>query len=410
VFKSVRIGNGELDVGQIAEALVYYGRVVLSLRSGGVPDLVKVLGYEPLIDLMDMGALILSIDRHITSVRTEKVGNLEVHFLDHFSLTAGADGTKIESIEDEIRLQFRRKIGANPQADKQALSIASRVVVPQLDTTLSAEVLADVKDRDLLSQFIRAYLGAVVPGYRVHDNLKAEIATVKDGLVLLGNIDFPAINQIYHQFVPPSHSSITRAYVLANILDAARELKLAAGVETDLWVGAGISAILKMRISEIAAKLSRSKEDIAYFHDVEFEGRNFRDAVTGDNPRTGAELVSLLQQQEAQKFKLWLSTQEPNARLLKEYDRAVLAENGLTRKLPFRLGKVAVFTGLGVIADALLGTMGLATAAASGLTATSEFGLGAVDEFVVPRLLNGWKPNQFIEGPASSFLKDRNDF
>src|SRR5262249_26070695 len=54
--------------------------------------------------------------------------------------------------------------------------------------------------------------------------------------------------------------------------------------------------------------------------------------------------------------------------------------------------------------DAVLGTMGLATMATSALSAGSDVIASASDEFVLSKWLQGWKPNQFVEGPAKQFL------
>src|SRR5262245_16393375 len=54
--------------------------------------------------------------------------------------------------------------------------------------------------------------------------------------------------------------------------------------------------------------------------------------------------------------------------------------------------------------DAVLGTMGLATLATSALSAGSDVIASASDEFVLSKWLQGWKPNQFVEGPAKQFL------
>jgi hypothetical protein len=100
-----------------------------------------------------------------------------------------------------------------------------------------------------------------------------------------------------------------------------------------------------------------------------------------------------------------IGAQNPEGRLIKEYDRAIFARHGWTQRLPFKLGKIGIFAGLGVAVDAGLGTMGLATAAVTALSAGSDLAVGATDEFVLSKILRGWKPNQFIEGPARQFLQ-----
>ncbi len=229
------------------------------------------------------------------------------------------------------------------------------------------------------------------------------MASAKEGFVFLSNLDFDAINEIYHRHIPASHSSVTPAYLLAQILAARRELTLAAEVDADLRVNDALSAILQKRISSIAAALTKSRRDIDYFHTVEFEGRTFREAIN-KGEKTGRDLIALLEDEEGKKFKAWLAAQPPEGFLLKEYDRAVFTRHGWTQKLPFKLGKIVTFAGLGAIVDLSVGTMGLASLATAGLSAASDIATGTADEFMLPKLLKGWKPNQFIEGPAKKFV------
>src|SRR5262245_3427330 len=109
-------------------------------------------------------------------------------------------------------------------------------------------------------------------------------------------------------------------------------------------------------------------------------------------------------QRRDEEVQAWLSLQSPDARLIKEYDRAVFSKTGWAQRLPFRVGKIFVFAGIGVGVDAVLGTMGLATLATSALSAGSDVIASASDEFVLSKWLQGWKPNQFVEGPAKQFL------
>ena len=244
----------------------------------------------------------------------------------------------------------------------------------------------------------------MAPEYFVPDDLHVEIISSKDGLAFLGRVDFDSINEVYHRHIPASHSSVTPAYLLAQFLDARKELTLAADMNTELWVGDGLSAILQQRVKTILEATTKSKDSIAYFHNVEFEGRRFREAVNSSE-RTGAELIALLRDEETIKFKKWLANQKPDGHLIQEYDRAVFGRHGWIERLPFKLGKIATFAGIGGLLDLGLGTMGLASLAAAGVSAASDVAVGATDEFVLSKLLDGWKPNQFIEGPAADFLK-----
>lgn len=403
MFSAVRIGRGEVDLGTIAEALVYYGRVNLFVNGGGLAELIQKFGYDALVATLDLGALDLTFERQGYAVHTNTHGALEIHDFGNVALAGTAQGAKIETAADEIEHQFIRLFGNSAESKNRARYLSDRVHVPVANDQILQLARHDVKDLDFVVASVRALLKALVPEYIPPAPLRVEIATAKEGFVLLSNLDFTKINELYHQHVPLSHSSITRAYILSQILEARKELQLGSSVDSDIWVSDGVSAVLQQRVATIAKTLTKSKTDISYFHTVEFEARSYRE-VMNKKERTGQELVSFLQHEDTRKFKAWLAAQEPNGFLLKEYDKVVFSRYGWTQKLPFRSGKLVAFTGLGMAIDVGLGTMGLATLAATALSGASNLAVGATDEFMIPRLLKGWKPNQFIEGPARAFL------
>jgi hypothetical protein len=62
LFKAVTISprSIDVDVGQIAEALVYYGNVNVVCSRGVLAPFVQKFGYENLVRAMDQGLLTLS--------------------------------------------------------------------------------------------------------------------------------------------------------------------------------------------------------------------------------------------------------------------------------------------------------------------------------------------------------------
>jgi hypothetical protein len=403
VFNSLTIGTGELDVGSVAEAMVYYGSVDLYLKGGSLVDLVEHFGYDALVTAIDNKFLQIIFERYHYAVMSNGE-RPTFHDFGNVNLAGSAKGEKIQNAADEIEHQFLRRFGRNAENRTRARNLADKVRVADSNEQILQVARSDAKDKKFVTAAIKALLKALMPGYELPINFRFEVATAKEGFVVLTNLDWTEINRLYHKRVSPTHSSITPAYLLVHLLDARKELTLSANSETDLLVGDGVSAILQTRISSIASRVTKASQDIKYFHVTEFEGRTFREAIN-NKERTGVELINLLEDTDTQKFKTWLKSQNPDGFLMKEYDKAVVGRHGWTARLPFRAGKIVTFTGLGLAADALLGTFGLATAAATAASAATELGLGATDEFMLEKLLRGWKPDQFIEGPAKEFLE-----
>lgn len=403
MFSAVRIGTGELDVGAVAEAMIYYGRVTLFARAGHVAELVHKLGYDSVVAALDLGTLELAFERTGYGVITNKRGQNDYHDMGNFSLTGTHDGQKIENIADELDYQFRRKFGRSSNSTKRAHLLAERIRETPPEGSILQQARKDIKDSFFVDAAIRDWLAAMAPEYLVPKDLHVEFVNVKNELLYLGRLDFEAINKIYHLHTPISHSSVTPAYLLSQFLEARKELSLAAASNADLWIGDGLSAILKQRVSTLISATENRKRDVNYFHDIEFEGRTFREVINSGE-KSGADLIALLQNEQTQKFKTWLGAQDASGHLIKEYDKAVFKNHGWTQKLPFKLGKITAFAGLGALVDLGLGTMGMASVAAATLSAGSDVAVSSADEFLLSKILKGWKPNQFIDGPAKHFL------
>jgi hypothetical protein len=115
--------------------------------------------------------------------------------------------------------------------------------------------------------------------------------------------------------------------------------------------------------------------------------------AVNNRQRSFADVLELVQQ--AQKFKDWLRKQGPSADLSEEYCREV-SRLDWADKLPPK-----------AVRWLLVNVAGLAIGAVSSPTAAvlTSLGISAADAFFLDKLLRGWRPNQFIEGPLKSFIR-----
>jgi hypothetical protein len=95
------------------------------------------------------------------------------------------------------------------------------------------------------------------------------------------------------------------------------------------------------------------------------------------------------------KFKEWLKKGSQDAELVKEYCREVTRAEW-AEKLPPKTARWAIFAAAGTAAGILLSPL---AGAAVGI------GLSAGDSFLVDKLIKGWEPNQFVNGPLKEFAK-----
>lgn len=98
-----------------------------------------------------------------------------------------------------------------------------------------------------------------------------------------------------------------------------------------------------------------------------------------DTYRTWGEYIELLK--KARKFKEWLVKQEPDAILIHEYLKALEKDTWLNS------------TPAKTIRFIVLQVLGFLVPGAANVT------LNAADSLLLERLMRGWRPSQFVNGP-----------
>ncbi|MGC2136278.1 MAG: hypothetical protein WA627_00800 [Candidatus Sulfotelmatobacter sp.] len=96
----------------------------------------------------------------------------------------------------------------------------------------------------------------------------------------------------------------------------------------------------------------------------------------------------------AGKFKDWLEKTEDATAVMSDYAKEV-SRLDWADKLPAKSSRCLIMCALGVATGAFSPIAGAALAT----------GVNAADYFLLDKLLKGWKPNQFVEGPLKKFLK-----
>ena len=107
------------------------------------------------------------------------------------------------------------------------------------------------------------------------------------------------------------------------------------------------------------------------------------------------EVIALVE--GAQKFRDWVSVQSSkNTDLRKAYLQEI-SRLGWTDSLPRKSVRWGIFTGAGIAVSALATPIvGIA----------ASIGLSTLDYFLLDKLVQGWKPNQFVEGQLREFVRN----
>jgi hypothetical protein len=180
---------------------------------------------------------------------------------------------------------------------------------------------------------------------------------------------------------------------LAIIQEAYQGTFLAATLNTEIAVHPIEKVVQASAVEAVVKKYGQSRRSLESFTDMTLTGSHtIREAVNvGTVPFI--EVVKLLD--SADKFRHWLREQPADANLVKAYYQETIKDSWI-EKLPGKAIRWSVFTGIGFGIDAI-GAGGLGIAA--GITA------GAIDTFLVDKLIGGWTPHQFVERDLKSLFE-----
>lgn len=396
MFKAITykntIGPGPLiDIGALAEGLLFYERVAIVGNSGTIKDLLSRIPPFVLLSLL-------------------RDGRLEFHYLADqigVSTTPLSDGRSIHSlisisspdhtVEKVGPKAFKDAAGGTSQA-RVGASQFSRFLRPIDHSTFDqASVLQAISDNRAAQLSVFSLVREVVPTFNLPDEAYFKIELENNGFYVDTSLDFVALNRLYHQAVSPAHSSLTEAYFLALIQGAYEATYFAAKLDAEVAVHPIERVVQAKAVEGVALRHSNSQAQIDSFTDLTLScSHAIREAVnSGTVPFSS--VVKLLD--SADKFRHWLHEQPPDANLLRAYYQETVKESWV-EKLPAKSTRWSIFTGIGIGLDAL-GAGGFGTVAGTALS--------AVDAFVLDKIIKGWKPHQFVEMDLKALFSEESN-
>ena len=225
---------------------------------------------------------------------------------------------------------------------------------------------------------------AVLPGgYVVGDDFQFELINSDLGFFVFTNIDLGSINQRRTQATPPAEP-VTIAHLLTNILEARADLALASFYGGDFVTSAVTSAIIQVRHTELLRRSNLNMDSRRQFVEVVLPDSPSLAEVIDSRGRSFDDFLGLLDR--SGRFKDWLKAVNPDEDLIRTYMRDISSE-GWIQRLPAKSLRYVL------------------TRALEATNRTVGFVSGIVDNFVVEKLLSGWRPNHFVSGKLSPFVK-----
>lgn len=381
------IGPGpSIDIGALAEGLLFYGRVAIVANSATLKDLLTRIPPFILLPLLHDGRLEIHYLEDQAGVSTNTMSNgRSLHSLISFSSPNHA----IEKVGPKV---FMDAAGNTSQAKIGARKFTKLLRPLNHSGFDQGSLLQTLSDSDAIEETVRSLIHEAVPNFDATRGLRFKIERESNGFYVDTNIDFSGLNSLYHRVVPASHSSLTEGYILALIQRAYEATFFAASLNTEMAVHPIERAVQAASVQAVVKRYSNNQSQIESFSNLTLaDSHAIREAVnTGAVPFSS--VLKLLD--SAEKFRHWLHKQPADADLVRAYYQEVIKDSWV-EKLPGKSMRWGMFTGIGLGIDAC-GAGGLGTAAG--------MAIGAIDSFLVDKLINGWKPHQFVEKDLKSLF------
>lgn len=382
-------GGLPISAGYIAEALLYYQKLHLFVDRGTLFQLIKQLGTSGILTLLSRPEVSAVYCEEVLGTRTDSVGVSQYHNLVAMTITGYKDVGAFKNPVDRLQYELERQGVPRKEAKQFSIAFLHRVPIRKfsgnhfLEGGIPSAAKRDLLDLEYAKQAIRQAIATTPCGYSVGDELKFEVIDSDLGCYVFSNLDLDAINKKRSQ-ATPSIEPLTIAHLLTNILNARADLALSSFYGGDFVTSEVTSSIIEVRHTEL---LRRSSINVA-------SRRQFIEVVLPDSPSLAEVIDSgersfdefLLLLDRAGRFKDWLKKVNPDEDLVRSYMRDISSE-GWIQRLPAKSLRYMLTVALD------------ATNPAAGLVA------GLMDNFVVEKLLSGWRPNHFVSAKLGPFVQ-----
>jgi hypothetical protein len=394
MFESICIGRhdfgrGSVDFGQLAEALVFYQAVHLVADQEAFKSIVRTCGADVILELCRMGSLKIHFCENVPAIVSP---NMSTPSEKYALVTVKVQNANFLTFATKFIGEY---VGPSGKGFNKTLREFLRIVTPyEVPRSALDHVHADLTDREYMRASVRGILSSAASAYQQPNPLTFDPTLLGDGHFQIDtNVDFDAANQIYHEHNDLSNPKLSKADILAQLLTTRTTLEMASGLSSDIALGAVSSVIGANKIASVIKAHERNKNALERFTEwVVDDSRAIAEAVR-NRRKTFLEVLHLVQ--KAQPFKEWLRRQNQSTDLCKQYCREV-SRLEWADKLATKSVRWLLVNAAGLTASTL-------ASPAAGIPAS--IGIAAADGFLLDKVLKGWRPNHFIEGPLRDFIR-----
>ena len=380
------------DLGQLTEIMLFYGKVTVFIDENQLASLFKQVHPNIFIPF---------IEEHKESI--------ELKYLD-----SGVSAYENIKFPDSIYFCIANEMMVGDIPFLEQLFVENKDLTHRLVDLISKEDIQhkyfnDIFVNGLIADEIEKFFQGYIKRFR-----PPRLRRIPSDLFI--NVENGFLDGIYNPLASPLGYSLQQTNGFTVKIQAKKELSIqeircikdmfrlfiSTMAELPVWARASSELLsnkkesfaIKNKINYLVNLQTKSEKKIDSFQDVFISDTRDLRKVINSGEKSFLDYTKLYER--SRKFRHWTSNLPADSNLLHEYYNAVISDNWI-EKLPTKMARWILFTSAGLALDTL-GAGGLGTLA--GVT------LGAVDTFLLDRLIGNWKPNHFIDRDVRRFVEN----
>lgn len=371
------------SIGKLAECLLFYDEVNVILRPNSLAHLLQNIGINELDDLRAFG-----LNIYIAT--------------DYFAAMPIGSGTRIMLLQTPHADMHYRMIETAMKEYFQTDVITGKVrrrIIRYKDITQAfhfpKEALSELTNSTLNSNFYKKILFKEFDELGIEDlylsnPIEYTFENYNNSYLLKSNLNINKLNELAKRKGLEYEFNFTQQGYLLSLVDAFSEMIIAANNKSDLLTSISSSLIISQKVFDIIQKTNKNLNTVTAFQKIILPESKNIETIINSKEKHFYDFIKLLE--KAQKFKEWKKDIPAEKDFIEEYTKALSKSDKWVERLPIKIMRFMIFESLGATLD-MLGTNGLAS-----------LGLSSFDCFIIDKLLNRWKPNQFVSGDLKKFL------
>lgn len=387
-IKKNKISNSSVDLGKLCEALLFYDQTDFLLDKFTAEQFVKSIEIEKLKEYSEKGIINLHY-------RNSAIGIFQFPKGPKIGYGPMVSKSEAFNIEEYVNKGFLSVLkGDKAESNKKTIEFLE-LCSPQVYTNNFQKFLeSEAEDIALLKSQLKIYINSYLPQLDVSSlelSIEDKFSTPLgiDSYIFNSSFKLEELTEKYSELLPEGHTLNWSGFLL-NSFESSGDLNISTQFDAELFTDDKNLPYIQNRVAELVKRVAKSEDDIETFENIILEDyRPIREAINSGE-KSFNDFTELID--KSLKFKEWLKNLESDSSLLKQYYEAVIKESWIEKKVA-KASRFGIFTGLGIVGDALAGGVPIGSLVAS-----------ASDNYLLPKLLGGWKPNQFIDSEVKSFL------